>query len=67
MRREVSCWAVAMMRMPRRRVMPPVGERSQLRRDEQERGKVSISDRRDMEGEISPPLNARRFMVRING
>lgn len=66
MRREVGSWVVMRWRMPRRREMPPVAWMFQLVTREQERVAASMSERRDMAGEISPPLNARRFMeVRI--
>ena len=37
MRREGAVWAVVSVCMPWRRVMPPVGESSQLSREVQER------------------------------
>ena len=66
MRREVVSCVVVRWRMPRRREMPPVARMFQLVTREQERGAASMSERRVMAGEISPPLNARRFMeVRV--
>ena len=58
----VSCavWRVA---MPCRRVMPPVGDTSQLRSEVHERAKVSMSHLRAMDGDISPPLKASLFMI----
>ena len=56
---------VVVRRMPRRRETPPVAWMFQLVTSEQERGAASISERSDMAGEISPPLNANLFMVVI--
>lgn len=58
-----SVMALATVAKPLRREMPPVARTSKFSRREQERGYTSMSERRDIAGEISPPLNANRFIV----
>lgn len=60
-----SRMAFATVSNPLRREMPPVAWTSKLVSSVQERGNTSISERSAMAGVISPPLNAKRFMICI--